>query len=277
MAQPSALPSPTVKPPVTSIMVPNPTVTSIVVPSPTVTSIEVPIPTEIPVTAPAIDPSKAVNVIERCVRPGMFALTFDDGPSINIPALLTKLKELGVKATFFINALNYADFRSATSEDAKLVKAIFDNGHQIGTHTFSHKDLATLSTQAMWNEMRLNDLAIRRIIGKRPTHLRPPFLSTNAKVLEAMGTWGYKVVNTNLDTKDYENSGKPNEIALNHQISDPILNNSNPTSASFISLNHDFTTKIVQWTEEFVKQAQAKGYRLVTSAECIGDNEPYRT
>jgi peptidoglycan/xylan/chitin deacetylase (PgdA/CDA1 family) len=92
-----------------------------------------------------------------------------------------------------VNALNFADMTSPTSPDSVNLKKIFDLGHQVGTHTYSHKDLTTLSTQGMWDEMRLNDDAIKAIIGKRPIHMRPPFLASNAAVLTAMGSWGYKV------------------------------------------------------------------------------------
>jgi peptidoglycan/xylan/chitin deacetylase (PgdA/CDA1 family) len=235
-----------------------------------------PTPGSLPVTPPPIDPRSRATVIEKCITPGMFALTYDDGPSTNIPALLLKLDQLKVKATFFINAQNFANFVNPASQDAQLVKAIFDQGHQIGTHTFSHKDLATLDIQGIWDEMRLNDDAIKRIIGKRPTHLRPPFLSTSPRMLEAVGSFGYKVVSINLDTKDFEHNNKPNEVALQHQTVDAAVLQSNIARDSFISLNHDFTSKIVQWTEEFVALARGKGYKLVTTAECIGDQNPYQ-
>jgi peptidoglycan/xylan/chitin deacetylase (PgdA/CDA1 family) len=91
-----------------------------------------------------------------------------------------------VVATFFVNALNFADMRLPTSHDSLNLKKAFDIGHQIGTLTFSHKDMARLNTQQMWDEMRLNDDAIKAIIGKRPIHMRPPLLSTSNAMLTAM-------------------------------------------------------------------------------------------
>jgi peptidoglycan/xylan/chitin deacetylase (PgdA/CDA1 family) len=226
--------------------------------------------------APAVDPRLKATIINSCVVPGTFAITYDDGPTANIPALLSKLNQLGIKATFFVNAKNFANFVDPNSADARLLKSIFDQGHLIGTHTFSHKDLATLSTQDIWDEMRLNDEAIKRIIGQRPTHLRAPFLSTNDKVLEAVGSFGYKVININLDTRDFIHNNKPNEVALQRQEVEGKISRSNSITDSFISLNHDFTSKIVEWTEELVNLAKAKGYRFVTTAECISDRNPYR-
>ena len=230
---------------------------------------------KLPATPPPLNGPKAVQVTQ-CTKPGLFALTFDDGPSKNVPALLQKLQQLNVKATFFLNAKNFADFTNPKSSDAQLVKSIFNAGHQIGSHTFSHKDLAKLNTQELWDEMRLNDDAIKAIVGKRPTHMRPPFLSVNDRALNALGSWGYKVIQINLDTKDFEHNNKPNEVALNRQSVSGQLARAAPNTMSFISLDHDFTSKIVDWVDEYVKSVQAKGFRLVTMGECLGDANIYR-
>jgi peptidoglycan/xylan/chitin deacetylase (PgdA/CDA1 family) len=227
-------------------------------------------------TPPPISSSSRASVITKCTRPGLFALTYDDGPSQNIPTLLAKLAQLNVKATFFINANNFAKFDNPSSADAKLVRSIFDSGHQIGTHTYSHVDLGTAGIQLMWDQMRLNDEAISRIIGQRPTHLRPPFLSTSSSMLDAMGSWGYKVISINMDTKDFSFTGR-NAVRSMQNLVFPTLRRSNIRTDSFISLNHDFTGSIVAWTESFVREIQAKGFKLVTVAECIGDSNPYRS
>jgi hypothetical protein len=85
-----------------------------------------------------------------------------------------------------------------------------------------------------------------------------------------------KVVSINIDTFDYLHTGLSNEIALNHQQVDATIAASNAQSMSFISLDHDFTTGIVQWTAEYVADVKAKGYKFVTVAECLGDSQMYR-
>jgi peptidoglycan/xylan/chitin deacetylase (PgdA/CDA1 family) len=211
-----------------------------------------------------------------CINPGTFALTFDDGPSKNVPALLNKLDQLGVKATFFVNANNYAQFDNPNSVDAQNIKRIYQRGHQIGTHTYSHQDLTVLSASQVKAELTKNDDAIKRIIGTRPTHLRPPFLATSPAMVNLVTSLGYKILNINIDTKDYRHNNLWNENALNHQEVDYIVASSNPQQDSFISLQHDFTTKTIQFVDEYVRQVRAKGYRFVTTGECIGDPIPYR-
>jgi peptidoglycan/xylan/chitin deacetylase (PgdA/CDA1 family) len=177
---------------------PTPTKTSRVQPPPsTKRASQTPSPVSVGVTSstpPPLVPAMKATEFTECSTPGKWALTFDDGPSKNIPQLLAKLSELGINATFFVNALNYADMTSPNSSDSLNLNAIYNQGHQVASHTYSHKDLTTLSVQGMWDEMRKNDDAIKAIIGRRPIHMRAPFLAISNLVLTAMGSWGYEVL-----------------------------------------------------------------------------------
>jgi hypothetical protein len=50
--------------------------------------------------------SDQVHIYTQCNRPGVFALTFDDGPEKYSWGLAKSLQEQGIKATFFINGEN---------------------------------------------------------------------------------------------------------------------------------------------------------------------------
>ena len=207
------------------------------------------------------------RIIYNCVEPGMFALTFDDGPSKDINLLLDKLTQLDVKVTFYVNGNNFADLIN-NQEDKNNLKAIYDKGHQIGSHTFSHKDLSTLTDKEIIEEMKLNRDAISSIIQLFPTSMRPPYLNAEQNVLDIMGELEYSVVSTNLDTKDFENNG---EVDSNVNNIKQKIEESDPTIDSFISLQHDFTTKVVATTEEIIDLATKKGYKFVTIEECINE------
>jgi peptidoglycan-N-acetylglucosamine deacetylase len=69
------------------------------------------------------------------------SLTFDDGPSAaTTPRLLDYLKELGLKATFFVVGRNIAN-----SEGFAIIERMAAEGHQIGNHSYSHADLTRLN------------------------------------------------------------------------------------------------------------------------------------
>ena len=97
------------------------------------------------------------------------ALTFDDGPSAqNTAALLDVLKEEDAKATFFCvgeNALRYPD----------LVKRIESEGHLVGSHTYSHRNLLACTPSKSWQEIETGIEAVETVLGHYPRWFRPPF------------------------------------------------------------------------------------------------------
>ena len=83
----------------------------------------------------------------------LIALTFDDGPSNNTLKLLDELNKRDVKATFFVLGSRVGNF-----EDV-IIKA-YQDGHQIGSHTFSHKNLFYLTEEEIKNEIEKTNNAI---------------------------------------------------------------------------------------------------------------------
>lgn len=79
------------------------------------------------------------------------ALTFDDGPDGLQGAtdmVLDILKKENLKAHFFICAnIGFADLETDPIAQRQL-KRIVAEGHSIGNHSYAHKDLATLATDA---------------------------------------------------------------------------------------------------------------------------------
>ncbi|GAB3809298.1 polysaccharide deacetylase family protein [Micromonospora zhanjiangensis] len=66
------------------------------------------------------------------------ALTFDDGPDPRwTPAVLDVLRKHGAHATFFV-------LGARVNEHPELARRILAEGHEIGSHTFTHADVATL-------------------------------------------------------------------------------------------------------------------------------------
>ncbi|KAI8916387.1 hypothetical protein EDD86DRAFT_222331 [Gorgonomyces haynaldii] len=234
-------------------------------------------PKALPTSMPAINANIPVTLYSTCVDPKAWALTFDDGPSPNIPSLLNVLDDLKVKATFFINGQNYADLAN-NAVDRDNLKAIYNRGHQVASHTFQHKDMATLNDAQLWQQVQLNDAAIFKVIGQSPRHFRFPFLSSNARARAALTTWGLKIININVDTLDWDHNKQGTSQASQLSQNEAQWRkdyNALTAGSSVISLNHDFTMFIVEWIQQFVPEIRALGYRFVTVAECINDPFPY--
>jgi hypothetical protein len=116
--------------------------------------------------------------IRKCTIAGKVALTFDDGPYIYTSDLLDLLKAKGVKATFFIVGNNggKGQINDPKTGYPALIQRTYNEGHQIGSHTWSHQDLSTLTRQQRYDQVIKNEIAINDILGFFPTYLRPPYV-----------------------------------------------------------------------------------------------------
>jgi peptidoglycan/xylan/chitin deacetylase (PgdA/CDA1 family) len=219
---------------------------------------------------PALDPKKIANVVTSCVQPGMFALTFDDGVFEPTDQLLDYLELQGIKATFFINAYKKGDFTVEPYRSVLL--RMHKLGHHIGSHTYDHLNLSQLNLDGIYGQMYRNDVAFRQVLGFSPVYMRPPFGATNSNVLTALGSWGYKVIWINLSNSDTAYVTDPDPLARMRAKFDPLFLNSNPSTDSFISLQHDTLRSTVElWVPYVIQAVKQKGYRFVTVAECLGD------
>jgi len=66
-------------------------------------------------------------------------MTFDDGPNEGTPYVLDALKEVGVRATFFINSDNlHLDDPAALARNKESLVRMVAEGHVIGDHSYDH-------------------------------------------------------------------------------------------------------------------------------------------
>lgn len=137
-----------------------------------------------------------------CVEPGTIAITYDDGPYIYTNSVLDQLANYNMKATFFVtgNNLGKGAIDDASTPWPAIVQRMIADGHQVASHTWSHQDLSAITQQQRIDQMVYNEMAIRNIIQKFPTYMRPPFSSCNAACQADLATLGYAIIYFDLDT-----------------------------------------------------------------------------
>ncbi len=131
---------------------------------------------------PAAQASSLTEDEINCYEVPCVALTFDDGPSVFTEGLLDILKEHEVKATFFI-------LGSRARIQSETVSRTFEEGHEIGNHTWDHPLLTDpgVSNEHIRWQVQQTDEIITQIIGEPSVHLRPPYGAYNDRVLEVAG------------------------------------------------------------------------------------------
>lgn len=102
-------------------------------------------------------------------------LTFDDGPSKTVtPEVLKVLNKHKVKATFFVMGKT---LERGGEEAQKILKEVYESGHAIGNHTYSH-DYKKLYPGRKVNidnfvaDLEKNEELIQEAIGKEDFHTR---------------------------------------------------------------------------------------------------------
>ena len=123
------------------------------------------------------------------------AFTFDDGPNPNTtPTLLTELNKRGMNASFFMLGRNAEKY-------PEVVKMVDQNGFEIGSHTYQHRNLKRISNEEQSYEINQTKNIIHRIIGKNPTSIRPPYGNYNDVTLSYIDT---PIILWNVDTLDWK-------------------------------------------------------------------------
>ncbi|KAJ3112741.1 Carbohydrate esterase 4 protein [Nowakowskiella sp. JEL0407] len=218
-------------------------------------------------------PGVRPRVVERCAKPGQYALTFDDGPKLYESDIVTKLSSFGIKATFFMNTNNWVN--ATTEPYASWIRSIYNNGHQIASHTATHVDLTTLTAAKMTTELQNAEKAFKQIFGQVPAMIRPPYGSYNDLVLSTLDKLNYSAaVLWNLDTNDWQHPDDYN--ASFAAVTEFIGGNCTvPGSASVIELQHSTLPKNLELLDLLVPYVLSRGYTFVTVAECLS-MQPYK-
>ena len=180
------------------------------------------------------------------------ALTFDDGPHpAYTETLLDGLAERGVKATFFLIGTNIEG-----RED--LVRRMYEEGHRIGSHTYSHVQLTTVEVSAACEEIEKTNALIESITGERVLYIRPPFGSWMEELECAVDM---TPVMWSVDPMDWKTQNTERVVTS-------VMND---VGDGDIILLHDVYPTSVEAALEIVDRLLAQGYTFVTVDEIILD------
>jgi cellulose synthase/poly-beta-1,6-N-acetylglucosamine synthase-like glycosyltransferase/peptidoglycan/xylan/chitin deacetylase (PgdA/CDA1 family)/spore germination protein YaaH len=101
--------------------------------------------------------------------PGKIVLTFDDGPDPEFtPQILDILKREHVPAAFFVVG-------SMAEKNIQILRREFDEGYEIGNHTYLHPDISTISVDRVKLELNATRKLIESVTGRSTILFRPPF------------------------------------------------------------------------------------------------------
>ena len=181
-------------------------------------------------------------------------LTFDDGPwPENTPVVLKALTDMCVKATFF----EIGEHASWRPDISKMVAAA---GMTIGSHTWSHKDLAkgafAKDIEKAKDEIEMGVSAVHMAVdGPIAPFFRFPDLQQPADLMTYLGTRNIAIFSTDIDTFDFK-IHKPEDVVKSAMTK--LAKN-----GKGIVLMHDFQHGTAEALPELLRQLKAGGYKIV--------------
>ncbi|MBD3231586.1 polysaccharide deacetylase family protein [Candidatus Dependentiae bacterium] len=204
---------------------------------------------------------RRINTKEKIV-----ALTFDDGP--NPPyteQILDILKQHNVKATFFMVGKHI-------EKCPYMVKKVYQEGHEIGNHSWSHKVLICRSSKYIRKEIEQTDKLIYQLGYKGKIYFRAPkglkfvnlprILNSQNRhhILFDVISWDWCCPGANKIVRCVLKKVKSGSIILLHDGNGDV---------NFIGTDRSQT---VIATDIIIQKLKARGYGFVTISELIQNN-----
>jgi len=185
-----------------------------------------------------------------CTKAKCIALTFDDGPGPGTDTILDTLEKYKVPATFMVVGLQVVSHPDQIKREAAL-------GNDIGSHTWDHADLTTLSAAGVQSEVNRTQQAVKNILGKEPFMLRPPYGAWNKSVLS---TVGMPLILWSIDPDDWKDRDADT-------VYQRVMSRAHPGA---IVLSHDIYPTTAAAYQRIIPDLISQGYTLVTVSNLEG-------
>ncbi|GAB3141632.1 hypothetical protein GCM10027290_14690 [Micromonospora sonneratiae] len=194
----------------------------------------------------------------------LIALTFDDGPRPNwTPEVLSILHRTGTRATFFMVGVNARDH-------GHLVAGRLAD-HEVGNHTWAHRDLAKLDYRQSRSALTRAHEQLTRLWGREPTLFRPPYGHIAGSSLLAANELGYRVVLWNRQMLESDYRSDPSGLVSY------VVESCTPGT---ILLAHDTGPDdrlvAIRGLARMIEGLRARGFEFVTVSELLAEADQER-
>lgn len=204
--------------------------------------------------APRLVPIYSVDTSDKKV-----AITFDTAWGADkTQSIIDCLKEYDVNATFFMVGFWVEKY-------PEMVRAIDNQGIEIGTHSNTHPDFVKLSSDQMRLELETSIASIESITSKKVNLFRAPYGSYNNTMLSLTDSMGLKTIQWDVDTLDWKGySG----VEICERVMNKVKNGS-------IILCHNNSDHILDALPLMLERLINAGYQVVSVGELIYQSDYY--
>jgi peptidoglycan/xylan/chitin deacetylase (PgdA/CDA1 family) len=181
-------------------------------------------------------------------------LTFDDGPwPGNTAAVIKALTDQCVKATFF-------EIGEHATWHPEISKIVAEAGMTVGSHTWSHKDLArnpyASNIELAKQEIEMGVSAVHKAVGGPiAPFFRFPDLQQPPELLAYLGSRNISTFSTDLDSFDFK-------MRRPEQVIKSVMTKLEKRGKGIV-LMHDFQHATAEAMPELLRQLKAAGFKIV--------------
>jgi peptidoglycan/xylan/chitin deacetylase (PgdA/CDA1 family) len=181
---------------------------------------------------------------------GEVVLTFDDGPMPrSTRPILTALAAQCTRATFFMVG-------EMAAEHPEVVREVAEQGHTIGTHTWSHLNLKRLPDDKMKLQIEAAFTAVEKAAGVLiAPFFRYPYLSFSDATVAYLQARNIAQFAIDIDSFDWRSRNAPSVIKR-------VMSTLEQRGRGIILL-HDIFPSTATAVPMLLKELKAKGYKVV--------------
>lgn len=189
------------------------------------------------------------------------ALTFDAAwGNEDTATILAILEKHNIQATFFMTG----GWVESYPDD---VKAIYAAGHDLGNHSESHPDMATLSTEEIRQQLMGPHERVLELTGYEMMLFRPPYGSYDNELIDTASECGYYTIQWDVDSLDWKDYGVDSIIST-------VCNHKHLGNGSII-LCHNGAKYTAQALDTLITDLKAQGYEFVKLSDLIYTDDYY--
>lgn len=204
---------------------------------------------------------KAPKLMKVDPKKKMVAITLDDGPHKTLTErAMAAFEKYNGRATFFELGRNMEIYPN-------VVKEVYERGHEIASHAYSHAQLTKLDPATLDAEISRTQEACFKASGIEPTLIRPPYGAKNDNVKNAFRSYGLNMILWDGDTEDWRYSKNPDgaQTVCNNIVADAKAKSGDGN----IVLIHDIHENSIAGLEMALDQLGKEGYQFVTVSDLI--------
>jgi len=197
-------------------------------------------------------------------------LSFDDGPDRQwTPKILDVLKQKKVPGIFFV-------IGEQANQAPDLLKREYNEGHEIGNHTFTHPKFDQIGrTEVQW-QLNLTQRLIESTLGVKSLLFRPPYgidhqpeYAEEVAQLPYPQELGYIIVGQKIDPDDWRMTDDQKQRPA-QEIADDVLRQAKNGNIVLLHDGGGEREQTVKALPLIIDELRSRGYEFVSVADLVG-------